>query len=308
MRDVPVRVRWFVWGTVLFGSALLAMTLWHAEWAWLHVMALAMAVGLSFMRVDLRRYDSKHKVLINLDIAITFFMMAMFGPAWAMLTLVFSTIVTGITARTQVYKIAFNIGTLMISSWISAELVYRAHLPFPWGLVLAATGYFLVNTTCITLVISMLGGRNPLTVWRESYAWLAAQHLTLAVAGFALGKLVASVGWWALLGALPLPMLHYTLWLNARSNERHIQQQEALSSELITTLAAVVELESRGAPIIEGVYTWAAIGGVEFEIAFYFDRLTAVMAASSKLPPGKSRWRATPGSPPLHSRGGTARG
>ncbi|MFZ5824217.1 MAG: HD-GYP domain-containing protein [Bacillota bacterium] len=241
MRDVPVRVRWFVWGTVLFGSALLAMTLWHAEWAWLHVMALAMAVGLSFMRVDLRRYDSKHKVLINLDIAITFFMMAMFGPAWAMLTLVFSTLVTGVTARTQAYKIAFNIGTLMISSWISAELVYRAHLPFPWGLVLAATGYFLVNTTCITLVISMLGGRNPLTVWRESYAWLAAQHLTLAVAGFALGKLVASVGWWALLGALPLPMLHYTLWLNARANERHIQQQEALSSELITTLAAVVD-------------------------------------------------------------------
>ena len=44
------------------------------------------------------------------------------------------------------------------------------------------------------------------------------------------------------------------------------------------TLAAVVELESRGAPIVEVVYTWAVIGGVEFEIAFYFDRLTAVMA------------------------------
>jgi len=44
------------------------------------------------------------------------------------------------------------------------------------------------------------------------------------------------------------------------------------------TLAAVYELETRGQPIIEVVYTWVAIGGIEFEVAFYFDRLTAVMA------------------------------
>ena len=32
-----------------------------------------------------------------------------------------------------------------------------------------------------------------------------------------------------------------------------------------------------GAPLIEPAYTWATIGGRTFEIAFYFDRLTAVM-------------------------------
>ena len=32
-----------------------------------------------------------------------------------------------------------------------------------------------------------------------------------------------------------------------------------------------------GAPLVEPAYTWAAIGGRTFEIAFYFDRLTAVM-------------------------------
>ena len=32
-----------------------------------------------------------------------------------------------------------------------------------------------------------------------------------------------------------------------------------------------------GAPLVEIAYTWAAIGGSAFEIAFYFDRLTAVM-------------------------------
>ena len=33
-----------------------------------------------------------------------------------------------------------------------------------------------------------------------------------------------------------------------------------------------------GAPLIETAYTWARIGGRSFEIAFYFDRLSAVMA------------------------------
>ena len=33
-----------------------------------------------------------------------------------------------------------------------------------------------------------------------------------------------------------------------------------------------------GAPLVEIVYTWAVIGDSSFEISFYFDRLTAVMA------------------------------
>jgi NADH-quinone oxidoreductase subunit L len=43
------------------------------------------------------------------------------------------------------------------------------------------------------------------------------------------------------------------------------------------TIAAFVELQASGQPIVEVVYTWALIGKANFEIAFYFDRLTAVM-------------------------------
>lgn len=241
MRDIPVAVRWVIWGTVILGACLFAVTLWSATWGWGQVLALAVAVGLSFMKVDIRRYGKQHKVIINMDHVMTFFILAMFGPAWAMLTLVLNTVVWWITERTPLYKLAFNLGALMLSSWVSAELIYQAHLPWLWGLGLAAAGYFLVNTACIALVIAMLNQRSPLSVWRENYAWMAAQHITLAVAGFALGKLVQGVGWWALLAALPLPMLHYTYSLYARSNEQHVHEQEALSSELITTLAAVVD-------------------------------------------------------------------
>lgn len=204
-------------------------------------MVLLVGLGLSFMPVDLQRYDNQHRVFINMDIAISFFMLAIFNPGWAMLSLLVSTISTGITARTKPYKIAFNLGTLMISSWVAAQLVSPAYLPWWAALLLSAIGYFLVNTAFIALIIGLLSNQNPLRVWGESYKRMASHHITLAVAGFTLGLLVQQVGWWALLGALPLPVLHYTYSLYSRANAQHIKEQELLSSELITTLAAVVD-------------------------------------------------------------------
>jgi NADH-quinone oxidoreductase subunit L len=39
-----------------------------------------------------------------------------------------------------------------------------------------------------------------------------------------------------------------------------------------------LDLQSGGAPLIDVAYTWAVIGGSSFEVSFYFDRLSAVMA------------------------------
>jgi NADH-quinone oxidoreductase subunit L len=43
------------------------------------------------------------------------------------------------------------------------------------------------------------------------------------------------------------------------------------------TLACFVQLWATGAPQLEASYNWATIGGRRFEIAFWFDRLSAVM-------------------------------
>jgi len=46
----------------------------------------------------------------------------------------------------------------------------------------------------------------------------------------------------------------------------------------LVVVKCLLDLEQGGAPLVETAYTWALIGGRAFEIAFYFDRLTAVMA------------------------------
>jgi NADH-quinone oxidoreductase subunit L len=43
------------------------------------------------------------------------------------------------------------------------------------------------------------------------------------------------------------------------------------------TVTAFVQLTASSAPIVDATYTWAEIGGKRFEIAFWFDRLSAVM-------------------------------
>jgi NADH-quinone oxidoreductase subunit L len=45
----------------------------------------------------------------------------------------------------------------------------------------------------------------------------------------------------------------------------------------LVTLQCVARLGATGAPFIESAYTWATIYGQTFDIAFYFDRLAAVM-------------------------------
>jgi NADH-quinone oxidoreductase subunit L len=47
----------------------------------------------------------------------------------------------------------------------------------------------------------------------------------------------------------------------------------------VVAVKCFIELgERNGAPLVETAYTWALIGGRSFDIAFYFDRLTVVMA------------------------------
>ena len=51
-----------------------------------------------------------------------------------------------------------------------------------------------------------------------------------------------------------------------------------LAAFAVTLIYAFTLATRGGAPIVEVAYTWFAAGKEAFEVAFYFDRLTAVMA------------------------------
>jgi len=45
----------------------------------------------------------------------------------------------------------------------------------------------------------------------------------------------------------------------------------------VLTVVCFFQLQASGKPLIEATYTWATIGGLRFEVGFWFDRLAAVM-------------------------------
>jgi NADH-quinone oxidoreductase subunit L len=48
-------------------------------------------------------------------------------------------------------------------------------------------------------------------------------------------------------------------------------------ASFVLAVLCFLDLQAGGAPLVETTYTWAEIGGRAFDVAFYFDRLSAVM-------------------------------
>lgn len=241
MGALPVRARYLI----LFVSSVGVALLFWAGAAVVQAPAIllvgtAAAIGMDALWVEVGRYSSQHKAAVSLDILGVFFMLALFGPAGAVVVALLNSLVNGLLSRSPLFKVGYNAGINMCAAYMAAMLVSS---PLPWhvGAPLSAVVFYAINTLAVALIIAIVSGRQLLPIWRESFAWVTLQQLSLAVAGYVLGLLVGSFGWMALLVALPLPMLRFTYVLYAQATQRHTQELEELSSELITTLAAVVD-------------------------------------------------------------------
>lgn len=241
MSGLPDRVRVLVASVAVAGGSLLVWALARAPFTWTHVIALTGAMAVCMLRVNVGQYADRNKASMALDIASVFFMLGAFGPQWGIITAAASAVAFGVSSRSASYKVAFNVGSVTLAAWLAGVVAYR--LPVHWaaGLVLAAGLYYTVNCGTVTLVLSMVSGRTIYSIWMEAFQPLSLQHGALALAGFALGELGFTYGWKAALVALPLPLLHRTFAMYAKAGQRHTQELEDLSSELITTLASIVD-------------------------------------------------------------------
>lgn len=223
------------------GAAVISWALVTLPWALVPLVGLVLAGGIDYFQVELRKYKAKDKTSITLDTAAVFIMLGLFGPQWAVLTGLFNCLIFGLTGRVAYYKVAFNAGTVAMATAVASVLVYATPVSPLITAPLAALAYCLINTGSVALVLGGLSGRSLTAVWKENYSWLVWQQMTLGIAGLVLGLVSQQVGWSALMIGLPLPMIIYTYKLYAEAYHKHAAELEELSTELITTLAAVVD-------------------------------------------------------------------
>lgn len=106
----------------------------------------------------------------------------------------------------QIQKTLFNFGALMLAGAASAlvfHLFGSASDPRNWPQVLApslvaAAINFAINSALVAVVVALVTGHDPRSVWREKFLWLWPHYLMLGVMGLALAAAYTAMGLWGL--------------------------------------------------------------------------------------------------------------
>ena len=119
------------------------------------------------------------------------------------------------TGRSAPYRVAFNLGTVTLST-VAASGMFALLGGRPGGalatLVLPLTGaalvYFLANTGLVTAVVSLAQRQGFARTWSRSCLWTIPSYLTgLSVAAAVIAVWDSSLPWAVLLGLPPCWLL-----------------------------------------------------------------------------------------------------
>jgi hypothetical protein len=125
----------------------------------------------------------------------------------------------GVKKQPMRIQVAFNLGSVAISiagAWGVRALLGQYNAS---AIVLEATVFFVLNTGLVSGVLSLIGGKPVLTVWRQCHLYAFPYYLVgAAIAGCATA-VSQSAGWESSLLILPVMYLvfaHYELWIAQR--------------------------------------------------------------------------------------------
>jgi diguanylate cyclase (GGDEF)-like protein/PAS domain S-box-containing protein len=225
-----------VGGLAAIASSLLAV---YQTAAWMDVLPfMALAVLADLLDVEL--LDDKHETLsLSLGIAVT---MAAVGvnPAVAALVGVADGLVHVARFRiTRFDKILFNLTNISLATGV-ASAAYIVVEPALGGTgagelvagFCAAVSYYAVNTTGVSLMISLSARRPVLEVIRES-AWSLPINICLGLTGAFVGSGHGQLGFTGTaMFLVPLGVLLFTLMIFARRSRRAITTLQSLNDQL----------------------------------------------------------------------------
>jgi putative nucleotidyltransferase with HDIG domain len=153
---------------------------------------------------------------------------ALFGPRVALSLAVTTAAVDWSVRRPALHRLVFNVGTLTTAS-LTAAGIFAVLRPEPLGLavsaVLAAFGYFGVNTGLLSLALAVEAGGRPWRVWRERFAWLLPHYLVYGLIGGVIALGYHAVGLYALaVFAIPLLLIRKTQAAYVAHTRRSIER------------------------------------------------------------------------------------
>src|SRR3984885_14601549 len=153
--------------------------------------------------------------------------------------------------RPRPLRIVFNV----CASALASTLAYGAYhqvSPFygrldlrPFLLVLAATVYFLINTSAVVGAVVLTEGKSLDKTWVQYYAWSFPYYLGGAAIAGGIGWMDQAFQWESSLLVLPIVYLiyrSYRMYLGKLDDEkRHVEEMADLHMRTIEALALAIE-------------------------------------------------------------------
>jgi diguanylate cyclase (GGDEF)-like protein/putative nucleotidyltransferase with HDIG domain len=144
---------------------------------------------------------------------------ALFGYRAALPLAIAIAVVDWSARRNSLHHVAYNIGTMAASSLAAAAVFSiwpHTNTNLDRGVVAvlgvgAGTVYFLVNMLLLSLASAVEGHENPVSVFRERFAWLLPHYVVYGFIGAVMGIAYRGVGLYALaVFAVPLLLMRKT--------------------------------------------------------------------------------------------------
>jgi len=199
---------------------------------------LAISVFAEFVPVDLPMAGS-----ITIGFPIDFVIILVYGPVLAMLISAISAIISeALEKKTSWYKIIFNASQYALSvgvagltyQYVGGVVGFQNFFKFALPAVLCALSYCVVNSTLVTMVISLSQETRITTVWRLNIREMIPSYLAEAPIGFIMAIVYVDVG---IIGIL---LFFLPLLLARRSFELYTKMRKVYL-DTIRALAAAID-------------------------------------------------------------------
>ena len=199
---------------------------------------LAISVFAEFVPVDLPMAGS-----ITIGFPIDFVIILVYGPVLAMLISAISAIISeALEKKTSWYKIIFNASQYALSvgvagltyQYVGGVVGFQNFFKFALPAALCALSYCVVNSTLVTMVISLSQETRITTVWRLNIKEMIPSYLAEAPIGFIMAIVYVDVG---IIGIL---LFFLPLLLARRSFELYTKMRKVYL-DTIRALAAAID-------------------------------------------------------------------
>jgi diguanylate cyclase (GGDEF)-like protein/putative nucleotidyltransferase with HDIG domain len=151
--------------------------------------------------------------------------------------------------------VAFNIAVMSLSVFLSGALVTEVfgdptRLKSDLGrLILSAETlalvHYILNAGMVSLVSALRRGKKLFTTWRESFLWTSVSYFAGAVAACIVVTLVAVIGLYSIVIAIPILAITYLTYKNyldkVRASMNHVQEVSDLHLRTIEALAIAID-------------------------------------------------------------------